>query len=239
MLKKKAPDLPMLSEEAASNIMNNVFSECGMEPSTVPLSVLSSYSEYRRERYTLQKGILIGVLILFLLLPLLFVAPDFQVTEKGKSHTGVPRYEVKVNNFFPVRLVSAKLDGRSIAVYESDARVFTVEPSANGKLSITITLANHQYAVWTADISGIDRDAPKLRSSQVIDGNLKIFLEDAGVGINYEGIYAISAENAQVAPLRYDEAEGSVTFRFDRDLNIFVPDTNGNMLQLVLSVKDK
>lgn len=238
MFQKKKPDFPMLSEEAASNIMNNVLGECGMEPSTVPLNVLSSYSEYRRERYTLQKGILIGILVLFLFLPLAFIAPRFQVAELERSATGVPRYEVRVNNYFPVRLVSAKVDGRSIAVYESDARVFTIEPSINGRLTVTITLANHQYAVWSVEVSGIDRDPPKLQSSLVEGGNLKIFLEDAGVGIDYGSVYAVSTNDSRILPIAYDEGEGSVTFRFDRDLNIFVPDANGNVLQLVLSVKD-
>lgn len=237
MFEKKKPDFPMLSEEAASNIMNNVLGECGMAPSTVPLNVLSSYSEYRRERYTLQKGILIGILVLFLLLPLAFVAPKFQVTQTGISQTGVPRYEVRVDNFFPIRLVSANVDGRSIAVYESEARVFTVEPSFNGKLTVTITLANRQYAVWSADITSVDREAPKLQNSQVDNGVLKIFLEDTGVGIDFESAYAVSADNSRMTSLSYDADEGSVSFKFDRDLNIFVPDYNGNTLQLVLSVK--
>lgn len=239
MFEKKAPEFPVLSEEAASKIMNNVLSECGMEPTNVPFDALSSYSEYRRERYTLQKGILIGILVLFLLLPLAFVVPRFQVTEIGRSATGVPRYEVQVNNFFPVRLVSARVDDKSIAVYESDARVFTVEPSSNGVLTITVTLANRQYASWTANISGIDRDAPKLLDSKVSGDRLKIFLEDTGVGIDFENIYASCAEDDKIVPLAYDEAEGSVTFLFERNLNLFIPDRNGNILQLVLSVKDK
>lgn len=238
MFKKKKPDFPKLSEEVASNIMNNVLSECGMEPTSVSLDVLSSYSEYRRERYTLQKAILIGILILFLFLPIVFIAPNFQVIETGRSQTGVPRYEVTVSNLFPVRLVSAKVDGRSVAVYESDTRVYTVEPSYNGTLTITVTLANHQYGIWTTEVSGVDRDAPKLQSSEVSGDNLIIFLEDSGVGIDYQNIYAVSAGSSMVYPLSHSEEAGSVTFKFDRDLNIFIPDRNGNVLQLVLSIKE-
>lgn len=237
MFEKQNNSLPGLNDEVASAIMDNVFSACGQAPSTVPLKVLSSYTEYRRDRYSLQKTVLIFVLIVFLLLPICFISPHFTVNELGRYDTGVPSFEVRVSNFVPVRLVSARLNDRPVAVYESQAKVFTVEPTANGVLTITVTLANKQFQVWSTEISGVDATAPILVNSEVLDGNLRIYLQDEGVGVNYKNIYAVSSTDVHIAPAGYNEAENYVEFKFDSDLNIFIPDHNANTLQLVLTIR--
>lgn len=230
-------EIPDLNEETASAIMANVFEACGKTPSTVPLSVLSSYTQYRRDRYALQKWILIFVLTVFLLLPLCFVAPKFQVEQIGRYETGVPTYEVRVSNWLPVRLVSARLNDRPVAVYESQAKIFTVEPRDNGKLTITVTLANRQYDIWSTTVEGVDAVPPTLVSSEAEPEKIRIYLDDAGVGINFEEIYAVSANDPKIAPLDYNVQEKYVDFLFPTELNIFVPDYNGNTLQLVLSIR--
>lgn len=228
---------PKLNEEMASAIIANVFAACNQEPSTVPLNVLASYTEYRRERYTLQKAILVFILLVFLLLPLCFIAPKFTVTEISRSHTGVPTYQVEVSNWLPIRLVSAKVDTHPIPVYESDTRIFTMEPTLNGRLTLTVTLANHQFDTWSADISGIDATAPALSGSSMQGKNLRIYVTDDGVGTDLANAYAIRANGTRLAPEDFSDEEGYVDFLFDQDLNFFIPDRNGNLLQLVLRIK--
>lgn len=237
MFKKQQENLPMLDEEVASAIMNNVFEACGKTPSKVPLSVLSSYTEYRRDRFSLQKGILIFMLAVFLLLPLCFVSPSFRVSEMGRHGTGVPTYEVQVSNLIPIRLVSAKLDGRPVAVYESQAKVFTVEPPDNGTLTITVTLMNQQYDVWSTEVTGVDATAPVLISSDVQPDRIRVYVSDTGVGVDYDAVYAVSAADSRILPLNCNPDESYIEFTFPADLNIFVPDFNGNTLQLVLSTR--
>ena len=71
MSKKKQTE-PTLSQEAAGQMLSNVFEACDFEANRVPLEVLQSYSHYRRERNILQKAIIVLVVLLFLMLPVLF-----------------------------------------------------------------------------------------------------------------------------------------------------------------------
>ena len=63
----------------AAEVLHNVFEECGIKPNSVPMEALTAYSVYRSERFHLQRGVLAAVLILFFLLPFLFVRAGFTV----------------------------------------------------------------------------------------------------------------------------------------------------------------
>lgn len=230
-------DFPQLNEEMAAAIMANVFAACNQAPSSVPLSVLSSYTEYRRDRYTLQKGILIFILLVFLLLPVCLIAPKFEVAELSRSQTGIPTLQVTVQNWLPVRLVSARVNNQPIPVYESDTDVYTLEPTLNGTLTLTVTLINLQYDIWSTEISGIDATAPTLSGSELQGENLRIFVTDDGVGTDFANAYAIAADGTRLPPVAYSNSQGYVEFAYDQDLNFFIPDHNGNTLQLVLRTK--
>ena len=228
-------DLPKLDEAQASAIMANVFAACEREPSTVPISVLASYTQYRRDRCSLQKGLVIFMLVVFMLLPLCFIAPRFDVREISRTQTGIPTLELDVRNWMPVRLVSARLDGRSVPVYESADRVYTIEPGSNGTLTLTVTLANQQYEVWSGEITGIDASAPKLDRSEYVSGNLRIYAVDDGVGVDYAAAYAVTLAGEQISPAEI--GSDYVAFPYGDELNIYIPDLNGNTLQLVLTPK--
>ena len=56
-----------------------------------------------------------------------------------------------------------------------------------------------------------------------------------GSDIDYDGIYAKKEDGSVVYPTEYD-TEGTVKFRFESGtLNIFIPDTEGGVVQAVLS----
>ena len=60
-------------------------------------------------------------------------------------------------------------------------------------------------------------------------------MELAGTDIDYDGIYAKNETGSVVWPLETDH-NGTVKFRFeDGTLNIFIPDTEGGIVQAVLS----
>ena len=79
---------------AVTEILERIFDACGQEPNTVPMEALASYAVYRRERFTLQKGILTAGLIAFLLMPLLFLMPDFEVWGTDRGERGLPVYKI-------------------------------------------------------------------------------------------------------------------------------------------------
>lgn len=229
--------LPALGNDAAKEIISEVLEEDGYSPCAIPMEVLSSYTEYRRDRHALEKSILIVVLVLFLLLPLFFIPPRFEVTELARARTGIPTYEIFVRSFIPVESVSVRSGGKTMSVTEVSGEVFTANCSENGTVVITVTLLNRQYEIWTAELSGIDNKAPKMISSAAVDGHLRIFLSDEGSGVDYANACAYDFNGNVVAPLYYSVEEGYVDFEFLSNMNLFIPDFNGNELQLILTMK--
>ena len=71
-----------LDPQVASQMLSNIFDACDIEQNSVPLEVLTSYSNYRKERYTFQKFTIAIIMILFFLLPILFEAPKFTLEQK-------------------------------------------------------------------------------------------------------------------------------------------------------------
>lgn len=233
-IRKMEPDI-----ETASQMLSNIFDELDLQPSSVSLEVMSSYSSYRRERYTLQKIILIVVLAAFLLVPLFFIGPKISIREVTGPTVLEPFYEVTVKSVLPVSSVTAMIDDYSFAVTENGGRVYTVKPTINGTLDVKVKLANFQYGVAHADVKGIDTETPIMLPETFMDeGVLTLYLEDKDSGVNLNEVYAMTLDNIVLYPSSINEAECSVTFLEPSDsMNIFVPDRKGNVLHLVLTLK--
>lgn len=241
---------PQLSDDMANKLLANVFDACEAEPNTIPLEKLASYSEYRRERYSLQKTILIIVIIIFCLLPMCFVSPRFTIEKISPEDADYPTYEIKVSDsIIPVSLVSATLDGRSIPVYETGSRIYNVTPTDNGLLNVYVRLANRQYnysdelaECGNVSVEGIDVDPPKLdpeRHYERADGLLYLYLKEDGSGLDYESSYGETLSGDHIYyPIESesDPSENLMVFEFpDESANYYIYDLKGNILQLVLS----
>ena len=119
----KKTDIPALDDQIAKQMLENIFEACDMESNTIPLEVLTSYSNYRRERFALQRLVLIIIMVLFFLLPVLFIAPTLSIQELPTAVSADPVYELRVTSAFPpVSRVTATIDGRNIPVYETGTR---------------------------------------------------------------------------------------------------------------------
>lgn len=235
---KSKKNQPQLNDETAAVMLENIFDACDKEPNSVPLSVLMSYSNYRKERFILQKILLIAVFLLFLLIPFLFVPPVFSVETVASSGQYDPVYEVTVStSLIPVDRVTATLGGHNVPVYETANHVYQIEPAANGELVVTVALANHQTNQQSFVISDVDTKAPVLLSNQQEGDTIVLLAEDADSGIDYSGIYALTTEGKKVLPLSVDEQTGKIVFTYpEEELNIYIPDKAENVLHLILSV---
>ncbi len=235
--KNKQPEVT-LSQETASQMLNNVFEACDYEANRVPLEVLQSYSHYRRERHLLQKGIILIVVVLFLLLPLLFITANVEVGWVPGTPPGSPIVQIAARSLVPVESVTASMGEYTLEVYQVDEGLYQIRPNRNGTLLVTVTLTNKQFTEHTIQVDSVDVDPPQLVSSQLLDGELEIFFTDTISDLNYEAIYAVDKSGNVVYPLRYNKASMSVTFAYPESyLNIFVSDTCKNTLQLVLTVQ--
>ena len=75
----KKPAVSQLDLEIASQILEQVFEANDMELNSISLEALASYSNYRKERFTLQRTILVIIMALFILLPRLFIPASFTI----------------------------------------------------------------------------------------------------------------------------------------------------------------
>jgi len=234
----KRDNVPPLSKEAADQMLSNVFEACDFEPNRVPLEVLQSYSHYRRERHILQKCIIVLVAVLFLMLPILFITASVEVTWVEGTPPGSPIVQVAAKSIVPVESITASIGDYSLEVYQVSDGIYQIHPNANGTLMVTVTLANKQFTEHKMEVSGVDVEPPTLVSSQLVDGELEIFFQDDISSIDFSTIYAVDPAGQVVYPLRHDADAVSVTFAYPEDhLNIFVADTCGNTLQLVLTTQ--
>lgn len=238
MLKhEKAPEAS-IDLETAGKILENVFEKSQVEPNSVPLEVLTSYSSYRKERFALQRTALIVIMVLFLLLPMLFIAPSFTLEEPEDEYNSSPVYTVTVDNVLPIARVTASIDGHNVPVYEVDAHVYSIEPAINGRMTVTVTLFNQQTLTKYVDVGNVDTEAPVLVSNDSDNENIYLNLSDADSGINFDDIKAVDSKGNTIAPIYCDESVGRVGFTYPEDsMNVYISDYAGNTLQLVISVK--
>lgn len=235
--KKKAME-PQLDINNADLILKNVFEANQVEPNSIPLDVLTAYSNYRKERFALQRSILVIVMLLFLLLPFLFVSPSITVSTTDERGMINPIYTVDVDTFIPIERITAMIDGHNISVYETDVHSYTVEPSANGRMEISVTLVNRQTVTHYIDVENVDKEPPLVVSHKVDKDNIYLYLSDTGSGVHYEEIKAFNLNGEELAPTSYDSSDGCVAFPYSSgSLNVYIPDYADNELHLILTMQ--
>lgn len=237
--KLKKTDSPELDEKVASQMLENIFDACNVEPNSVPLSVLISYSNYRRERFLLQRGLLILIMLFFCLFPLLFITPDISLKLRSDEFKSRPVYELTLDTPLPmpVSRITAVVDGSNVPVYETADRTYSVEPNLNGTMTVTVTLKNKQYTSTVIEVSGVDTESPTVLSDEKDDEYIYLYLSDPETGVDYENISGIDLEGNKVEPASYDEKKDLVIINYPKTtLNLYIPDKAGNKLHLILTV---
>ena len=202
---------------------------------SVPLEALTSYSNYRKERYALQRTVILLMLLLFLLLPLLFFAAHIRVTLTNPDSGENPIYAISVGTKIPIRQIEARLDGQTVPLYEIAPGSYTAVPRSNGELSIRVSLLNRQITTASIHVLGADTAAPELLSTELGADCVMLYVSDADSGVDFAGI-SVTAEDGQlIAPVHGDPQTGCVTLPYPRQpLQIRIPDLRGNVLEISL-----
>lgn len=230
---------PQLDLETANQILKQTFEANQMKNNSIPLEVLASYSRYRRDRFTLQRTILVMIMVLLLLLPLLFVPSSFTVKE---DHTLTrnynPVYKLHVDSFMPVQRINVSINGHNIPAYEIDTHVYSIEPSQNGQMEVTVTLINKQNTTQYIDVTTVDRELPIATSCTKRGDFMYLYLSDNESGVDFQSIKTTDLNGQEVMPASIEEITGCVVFPVvESALNVYVSDLAGNQLQLILSIK--
>lgn len=176
-------------------------------------------------------------MILFLLLPLLFIAGEVTVTDLSDK-TGNPVFGVDVSTFIPVRRINATVDGRNMPIYEVGANRYAVQPNTNGEMTVTVTLINGQVTTASARVQAVDTATPMILRSESSDDYLLLYVEDTGSGINYEAVYTVTDGDLINQPAEYDPETGCIALMYPNSpMDVYIPDNAGNTLHLLLTVK--
>lgn len=235
---KRIKNQPELDRQIAHKILQNVLEANNLEANKIPLEVLASYSNYRRERFTLQRVIVAMILVAFMLMPLLFIAPSCTVEQGEDVGRGRPAFNVWVDTSLPIRRVTATIEGVNMPVYEMGENLYSVQPTINGEMVITVTLFNDQSCVMTQQVKTVDTAAPVLVSDGYADGRLNLYVKDEGLGIDYESVHALNAQGEWISPVAISEETGLVSFAYPKEtINIYIADKVGNTLQLAVMLQ--
>jgi hypothetical protein len=238
LFRRKDKKQPQLDDDTAAVILENIFEACDQQPNSIPLSVLMSYSNYRRERFILQKVLLLLVFLLFCQVPFFFVPPSFSVSNSNIGTQKDPIYEITVNtSLIPVKRVTAAMGGHNVPIYETADHVYQIQPDANGELVVTVTLSNNQENSMTILVEDVDIKAPELLATSQEGDIISLFVADEDSGIDYEDVYAVNSDGVTVEPVAYDEETGQIDFAYpEYPMNIYIPDQADNVLHLVLTL---
>ena len=225
-----------LSAAQSAEVLSGVFDETGVRPNTIPLEALASYAVYRKERFSLQRTVLSIFVALFLILPVLFILPVFDITGPEAGIRGLPVYTVKIRSLLPVDKVTARLRTHNLPVYEQDAGIYQIEPTRNGELSLTVSLVNQQEKSEICTVEGVDSVSPVLKDSEIRKDSILLMVYDSGIGVSYYDIYAEDESGRIHKPLSFNEKTGEVLFEYpDENWDVYIPDYIGNLLHLALT----
>lgn len=230
--KKSQPELGL---DVAEQMLQHIYQVCDFEPSTVPLEVLTSYSNYRKERYNLQRSGIVVVLALFLLLPLLFIASTITLSSRNSGQKANPVYDILVSTQIPVQTIQATIGGRSVPIQEAGSRRYIIKPNANGLMTVTVTLINQQITTMEVEVEEVDNARPVLLSSDFDAECFYLYVMDEDSGIDYEAVEVRDEVGGELKPMSWDEEEGCITLAYPQSvLNVTIPDLKGNELHLKL-----
>lgn len=229
--RKSAHELP---ESIAQQILANVFTACGREMNSVPLDALTAYSNYRKERYALQRTVIILILILFLLLPLLFIAGRVQLALVNPSDAKNPVYALSVQSSIPVRQIQATLDGRNIPVYEDAPGEYRLSPRENGDMQIRVTLLNRQMTTVDVAVRTADSSAPQLLATEFDERCVYLTVSDES-GVDFAAVVITAEDGSYIQPISFEENAGRIAIPYpDCTMTIHIPDLRGNALDVLL-----
>lgn len=231
----RKPKYALPSTQVANQMLDNVFSACGQEPNTVSLEVLVSYSNYRKERFIMQRGLIAAVLILFLLLPVLFITATMIITVRNPEQPYNPEYSVNVDGNMPIASLNAVIDGRPVTVTETGRREYLLQPTRNGIMVVTVTLINKQMTTAQISVSAVDMAQPFLTGTEFDDDFFYLFVEDGESGIDYASVRGIYEDGEACRGIESDPETKCITIPYpERVLNLIIPDCGGNELKITL-----
>lgn len=235
-LRKNGP--ATLPPEVAREILAKVFTNNDRPSNTISFEDLSSYSEYRSDRYLLLRVFITIMLIFFILIPLLFFPPTLVLQMRTDTAPNKRAYNATVSSVIPIKSITAVMNGRTIPVHEVAGKEYLILPTDNGNMQVTVTLKNGQISSEQIAVEGIDTEAPKLIDITFDDDYMHVYLTDPA-GIDPLSITLTASDGSPRQFSELIEADSCITIPYPReDLKLSVADRFGNTLDIDINAQN-
>lgn len=147
-------DMP--DQDTEEQLLYNILDILGMEQNTVPLRDLRIYMDYRRHKSRTMTAAALALAVLIFAAPLFLIRPEVTMKKTESSdEAGRPVYTVRVSSLPEVYSVRASIDQVQMPVYQEGASLYTVRPTREGTMTVTVTAWNRRSTSLTA---AVDRD---------------------------------------------------------------------------------
>lgn len=146
----------MPDQDTEEQLLYNILDILGMEQNTVPLRDLRIYMDYRRHKSRTMTAAALALAVLIFAAPLFLIRPEVTMKKTESSdEAGRPVYTVRVSSLPEVYSVRASIDQVQMPVYQEGASLYTVRPTREGTMTVTVTAWNRRSTSLTA---AVDRD---------------------------------------------------------------------------------
>ncbi len=180
--------------------------------------------------------------LLFYILPFIIfnLIVFFCVTASPKVSLEVPDTEdyltaqaiITVETRFPVKSLTADLDGEELTLNSTGNRTYTTTVTKNGVLEVTITNLNGMTTAQFEHIDILDDNPPSIENAYVENGIVTLTISDSQSGVNFESVYALDSSDQKIEPLTADQETNTFSFAMDPDgLHVHAQDRAGNEVQ--------
>jgi hypothetical protein len=236
--KKHNNSIPELDASRASETLKDVFAAANVRPNDIPMETLSSkWRKPQGEPLVYQRAAVIVAMVFFLILPILFVVPQFTVTTTEDGVDGYFQYNIQLNTILPVKEVLATVDGESLDVSKKGNRRYEIKPKTTGELELTVTLFNNQRTRQRIQVATKDGDDPLLLKCDTDSNNVSLYVKDKDCGVNLKEAYAVDDKGRKTRPEVLSNEEGKLIFPYPaKSMVIYVPDNLNNYMQLTMDV---
>jgi hypothetical protein len=154
-------DMPDFDRDTEEQMLYNILDIAGMEQNTVPLRDLGIYMDYRRHKSRTMTAVVLALAVLIFAAPLFLIRPEMTMKKtESRDESGRPVYTLRVSSVPEVYSVRAQIDQVQMPVYQEGASLYTVRPTREGTMTVTVTAWNRRTASETVVVGRNDAQMP-------------------------------------------------------------------------------
>lgn len=223
---------PPLTSDIREHMITDILSSVGAPEMQKPIQDIIHYNNYRKLRARLIRAILIIVLSASAVSPLLFSKPHCSVKMATSGNTSSQIIQLSVKSMMPITSVTAMVNGELMPVSRKSRSRYTIQPTRNGKMTITVTTANGRTDTLTQNITDVDDEPPQVTASRYAYGILSLTLSDNSQTISKSAVSLSDDDGNIYNPTHYSAQTNCFDYKVPSHHTYILQaeDPNGNVL---------